>query len=321
MGYNNNHAGMHMIYYNRRNSCEDLEYYDRLAEKVRKKEENTQRLQSTEKTAESKNHIAGNVCENSNIQPQKSNKKEWENQNRNKHQKERPGKTKIIDDMYFRNTIDWYANIYLLAFERKLDIYDDICECEYLCEQDIRMSEKYLNSLEPITVIDKTSVFLNLLADRMGCDVCEFIIPNNESRSKRVYRLLDKLEKTYCNSKSVTYAFEYSVEEDEEYICERLSLNQFMYLDLPVSDGKFPKCNMEYYFDKLTFEDEKQKPIYTFNVTTRVFHPYNNQCFNFMYGGAEIISETQGRLKDFFERTKKCFFENGGTEGIYTGRQ
>ena len=171
MGYNNNHAGMHMIYYNRRNSCEDLEYYDRLAEKVRKKEENTQRLQSTEKTAESKNHIAGNVCENSNIQPQKSNKKEWENQNRNKHQKERPGKTKIIDDMYFRNTIDWYANIYLLAFERKLDIYDDICECEYLCEQDIRMSEKYLNSLEPITVIDKTSVFLNLLADRMGCDV------------------------------------------------------------------------------------------------------------------------------------------------------
>ena len=32
MGYNNNHAGMHMIRQRRKNSYYDLEYYDGLAE-------------------------------------------------------------------------------------------------------------------------------------------------------------------------------------------------------------------------------------------------------------------------------------------------
>ena len=39
MGYNNNHAGMHMIWYHRRNSYDDLEYYDRLAETQQKQKE------------------------------------------------------------------------------------------------------------------------------------------------------------------------------------------------------------------------------------------------------------------------------------------
>lgn len=317
MGYNNNHAGMHMIWYHRRNSYDDLEYYDRLAEENRKKKELAKKVQDMEN--EEKKDVAKPV-EKAASQP---NKKKKPQSNQNHPKAELPKKEKIIDDKYFKNTIDWYANIYLIAFERKLDIFDSICECEHLCEEDLRMQDGYRNFFEPVTVLDKTIVFLNLLADKMGCDVYEFIFPNSEMRSRRVYRILDKLDERYCNSISSTCAFEYGVEgendEDEEYIYERFSLNQYIYLDLKTSVDDIPECHMEYYFNKITAKDDSERPIYTLSVMAKDNYTLTkkNQVFNFMFGGADIISENEGRLADFFENLKKTYLENGGTKYDY----
>lgn len=315
MGYNNNHAGMHMIWYRRRNSYDDLEYYDRLAEENRKKKELAKKVWDME--SEEKKDSMKSIEKVDAVKLQPSKKKKPEN-NQNMTKVEKAKKEKVIDDKYFKNTIDWYANIYLIAFERKLDIFDVICECEHLCEEDLRMQEGYRNFFDPVTILDKTIVFLNLLADKMGCDVYEFIFPNSEMRARRVYRILDKLDEKYCNSISSRCAFEYGVEgesdEDEEYVYERFSLNQYMYLDIKTNAEDIPECHMEYYFNKISAKDNSERPIYTLSVMAKDDYSLTkkNQEFNFMFGGSDIISENEGRLADFFEKLKKTYLENGG---------
>lgn len=324
MGYNNNHAGMHMIWYDRRNSYDDLEYYNRLVEENRKKKELARKVHNMENEEKSVTvELKGTVTEKQqNIKlPKKKKKKSQSNQNT--HQIEQPKKEKVIDDKYFKNTIDWYANIYLIAFERKMDIFNAICECEHLCEEDLRMSDDYRNFFAPVTVLDRAIVFLNLLADKMGCDVYEFIFPNAEMRSRRVYRILDKIEEQYCNSNFIICAFDYGVDgeedDDGEYILERFSLNQYMYLDIHTSGEDIPDCNMKYYFNKISKKDGSERPIYTFTVMTKDSYllTRKNQTFNFMFGGSDVISEIEGRLADFFENIKKSFFENGGKKDEY----
>lgn len=319
MGYNNNHAGMHMIWYRRRNSYDDLEYYDRLAEENRKKKELAKKVWDMESEEKKDSMKSIEKVDAAKLQPSKKKKKKPEN-NQNMTKVEKPKKEKVIDDKYFKNTIDWYANIYLIAFERKLDIFDVICECEHLCEEDLRMQEGYRNFFDPVTILDKTIVFLNLLADKMGCDVYEFIFPNSEMRARRVYRILDKLDEKYCNSISSICAFEYGVEgesdEDEEYVYERFSLNQYMYLDIKTNAEDIPECHMEYYFNKITAKDDSERPIYTLSVMAKDDYSLTkkNQEFNFMFGGSDVISENEGRLADFFEKLKKTYLENGGTK-------
>ena len=314
MGYNNNHAGMHMIWYHRKN-YDDLEYYDRLAEENRKKIELAEKTQNMEKVSEEKSMKK--------VEQAKSQKNKMKPQgNQNKHLIEKK-KEKIIDDKYFSNTIDWYANIYLIAFERKLDIFDAICECEHLCEEDLRMQDGYRNYFEPVTVLDKTIVFLNLLADKMGCDVYEFIFPNSEMRARRVYRILDRFDEKYCNSVASVCAFEYGIagenDEDEDYVYERFSLNQYIYLDINTKVEDNSQCHMEYYFNKISAKDENESPIYTFSVMAKENYILTgkNQEFNYMFGGADVISEKEGRLAEFFEKLKKTYFENGGIKNDY----
>lgn len=158
MGYNNNHAGMHMIWYRRNNFYDDLEYYDRLAEEKRKKHELAKRMLDMEEKEKKDDVKPTENVEEAKLQPQKKKKKKSQN-NQNIPKVDQPKKEKVIDDKYFKNTIDWYANIYLIAFERKLDIFDVICECEHLCEEDLRMQEGYRNFFDPVTILDKTIVF------------------------------------------------------------------------------------------------------------------------------------------------------------------
>lgn len=308
-----------MIWYRRRNSYDDLEYYDRLAEENRKKKELAKKVWDMESEEKKDSMKSIEKVDAAKLQPSKKKKKKPEN-NQNMTKVEKPKKEKVIDDKYFKNTIDWYANIYLIAFERKLDIFDVICECEHLCEEDLRMQEGYRNFFDPVTILDKTIVFLNLLADKMGCDVYEFIFPNSEMRARRVYRILDKLDEKYCNSISSICAFEYGVEgesdEDEEYVYERFSLNQYMYLDIKTNAEDIPECHMEYYFNKITAKDDSERPIYTLSVMAKDDYSLTkkNQEFNFMFGGSDVISENEGRLADFFEKLKKTYLENGGTK-------
>jgi hypothetical protein len=334
MGYNNNHAGMHMIWYRRRNSYENLEYYDRLAEESsRKKKELSRKVQTmnNEEKEEVKEVVIekveaiSNSTQTQNTNQNKKKKHKSGNQNKkNKKPDEQSKKEKVIDDEYFQNTIDWYANIYLVAFERKLDIYEDVCECERLCEADVRMADGYADFFNPVTNLDKTIVFLNMLADKMDCDVYEFVFPSADMRSRRVYRALDRLEEQYGKTSSVTYAFDYGVEEEDDeekdYVVERFSLNQYMYLNIHTTTDDVPNCHMEYYFNKISKKDNTEKPIYTFTVMANNEYSFlrtNSQAFNYMSGGSDIISETEGRLADFFEKVKATYLVNGGTKYNY----
>lgn len=67
-----------------------------------------------------------------------------------------------------------------LSVEWSKRTFNDVCECEHLCEEDVRMSRDYNYFFNSVTNLDRTIVFLNLLADKIGCDIYEFIFPIRE---------------------------------------------------------------------------------------------------------------------------------------------
>ena len=161
MGYNNNFAGMHFMRYKQYAQYEDLAYYDKLAEEKRKQEKEKEVALKEEKKAEKAT----------------KNKKE-----------------KFISDEQMEISFDIYANIFIIAFDRKIDIYQSIKECEFLCEKDEIVGQTHAFALNPL---EKSVVFLGLLAEKMNCKITDFFALNLEDRKKIAYRILkDELEKT-----------------------------------------------------------------------------------------------------------------------------
>lgn len=302
MGYNNNNAGMHMIRYAAKNYYDDLGYYDRLAEREYKQELKMKREQE-EKDAQK-------------IEKSKTNTvRRKRNKNRNR-QKLIPY-TETIAKKYFENTMHLDANIYLISVERKLDIYDALCECEKLCSEDSRMIDN-VNPLRQLTSFEKVNVFLNLLADKMGCNVCEFILPDEEKRKKKVYRILDDLHANVIDDPDVPAFYEITEADDEdvEYVVESISLVPYKYLDFELSD-----CMMEYSFVKISSKTGDSKPSYVFYVSLRALTLTRGSCyaptnakrmdeiwkFKYMSRGSEIVRENKGKIADFFEELKELW--------------
>lgn len=278
MGYNNNNAGMHVIRHTAKNYYDDLEYYDRLAE-----EQFEQELEK--KRAEEK---------------KKKEKKKKKNHNAQQSMKIK----KPIEHKYFNCDIEWYENIYLISVERKLDIYNALCECEKLCSEDSRMTDN-INPLYRLTSLEKVNVFLNLLADKMGCNVCDFISFNAEKRRKRLYKILDDLHTSVFDC-YLAPIFDYDTTEDDDEdaddIVEIISIIPDTYLALERLD-----CMMEYSFVKITPKTSDEEPVFVFCVSagerydTPVKVVNEISKFKYMRPGSEVAREHEGKIADFFE--------------------
>lgn len=177
MSYNNNNAGMHFVRY-KGADLDDLNYYDRLAsEEFRKKKEERKQAQEKQKETERINNKH---------QPNKK------TNNKIKEDSDQAG-VKAIDDKYFETGVNWFSNLFLIAYEKNIDIYDAVCECELLCEEDYRMR----NEWSSLTELGKSMIFLKMLSDKTGISMEELCSLSEEVVKERVYKHIDIIEKMW----------------------------------------------------------------------------------------------------------------------------
>ena len=310
MGRTNHHAGLHMIYFNRYGQYDDLAYYDKLVEENEAKK---RKILAEKQDAIDRAKKAATKELNGEREVSVKTKNNLDDK------EERKDDSNLIGDVYFRRCADIYANIFLLAFERKIDVANMIKECEYIMANDKTIERRAVYGITPI---ESSYIFLQLLADKMGCDVVEFLSTSKEVRKEKINAILDVLMKECQSSRYIQGLISFGQEfgEDEYGVSNydgihkkvkitRLNINPYAYLDLNTRDvNNLPNCNMYYYIDKVVDEIKKYTRYYLV-VGTRSFS--YEQPFEYMYGGSVVYSEKTGKMKNFFE-TLLVMYENQG---------
>lgn len=226
----------------------------------------------------------------------------------------------LIDKTDFSRIHNIYANIFMLAFERKIDIAEMVKECEHLMAKDKTIDRECFC----FNAIEKSYVFLDMLATKMNCNISEFFSLNQETRNQKIYvileGILEECKKTDYIQGVVSFGRsmcedEYGIVEsedfDEDVSVTRLSINPYFYLDIDginASPDDIPECGMEYYIDRVK-EPTTEKEHYCFVVSAwkSPLHP----AFGYMHSGCVLHKETEGRMKDFFEATLELYLSRG----------
>lgn len=304
MGRNNQHAGMHMKWYRGDRSQGDFSGYDRyidmIAESKLRKMTNHKAKDLTVK--ESK--IEQKLKEASMVEDGKATK----NRDVGKNTKSTIEKTQVIPDKYFVATFDLYANIFTIAFEKGVDVFDYVCECEKLFSED-----KYINRTQhpfELNNMEKTHIYLHMLADKMGCEIYEFFIMNEDMRQKRIYNVLKNIMKKYKDKNNFAVSFDAENDHDtegNEYTVTCLSLSDY-YFRNPDLDIK----NDTHYYTKnyihRTVNNTTGEVVYSLNVLTRVNYKYP---LKYMCERIEIYAEIYGEMANFFEESLRLYLESG----------
>ena len=175
MGYNNNYAGMHMIWYGIGKSYDDLDYYDKLAEKNRKNRVFTMNIHDTV------------TEENEKIVEKKENKSK---KKKNKNQREDQFEIKeYIDGKQFANYDIITRNAAFYALKKKKDISYMVYELEAIMRYDKGMIRNRI-----LPMLEKGMIFLSVLAEKLECSIYDLLRNTDEERKEYIYDLLDKIE-------------------------------------------------------------------------------------------------------------------------------
>lgn len=303
MGYNNHNAGMHFVWYRRYAAYDDLEYYDRLAEKKRK--DNETRVLSSDtviakidedRTQEKKvdNHM--------NQQDEKPNSKKPNMKSKDKKKQrglqfpKRPayGTEKVIGIDNFISTDIVSKNLMLMALKRKIDIKRVLLEAEDLMKRDERTNPEPSrdNAWSWLPKLEKSVIFLNILAEKLDCSLTEFFIDDERTRKAFLYKFLSGIEDSEWELKDIDsetgrayigisnygfnfkeYGYQYS---DPLGMCAR-SMDLALEKE-PQEDGSF---------------------WYSLEYGSLNIRPETSYDYAFM--GAYLWEEGEGKLKDYIE--------------------
>lgn len=283
MGYNNHHAGMHMIWHRRYAAYDDLAYYDKLAEERRKIEMNKEEKKEKVEMTKQENVVQKPVKQNT-----KKKQKNKTTQNTMEIPKIAYGTEKIIDIHYFSKMDLVSKNLMIIALKNKIDIGKILYDVENIMKQDERTNGKPAinNSWSWMPMLEKAMIFLSILADKLNCSVQEFFIDNEEVCKKYVYKLLDEIKDWEWDEGFV------DAETGNAEICIRYyGDNTFIDLYRPSMDLTISK---EYY-DEI--------PNYTLSygdLSVRALSMYD-----YLIKGAYLLEEEDGKLKDLVERLIK----------------
>lgn len=282
MGYNNNHAGMHLIWHRRYGMYDDLRYYDRLAEE----ENNRKKLE-----LKIENKCKDKVTEKVN----KSMDKEKNNKNKTK-----PNNSKATYGNEILNDIDvqYYAgfpqsvmaNIMIIALKNKKDIYAILEECEELMKKDKRTNPAP-DYMFGTSKLESTLVFLSMLADKLNCCTFEFFIEDEKYRRNYVYGLISELMK----SEMLMQCIDGYIEESG---VASFSIHNFDYhYEMTERFSRPTEPNMTLEFIKEIFEDGTVNYAIGFgslNINT-------NTKYNYCNKGAYLLEEESGVLAYYIE--------------------
>ena len=281
MGYNNHHAGMHMIWHRRYAAYDDLDYYDKLAEE--------KRIQARIEK-ENGEIVEMDKQENTGQKPTQQNIKKKQKSKSRQNTMEKPkipyGTEKVIDIQYFSRMDLVSKNLMFMAIKNKIDIGKILCEVEDIMKQDERTNAAINNSWSWMPILEKAMIFLSILADKLNCSVQEFFIDNEEVRKKYIYKLLDEIKDWEWDEGCI----DAETGEAEIRICN--------YGDSELIDLFSPSMdltiNREYY---------DGVPNYTLSFGDLSIRPLS--MYDYLIKGAYLLEEEEGKLKELVERLVK----------------
>ena len=287
MGYNNNYAGMHMIWHSHYGKYENLEYYDRMAaekEKEKRLITEKERLKvEEEKKVKNKNQTGKNNKKQSQI-----------NSSTHKNPlKPAPfGTESIISYEYYDRLSNIFrANVMIEALERKLDIYGIINECEEIMKKDILTNPPENSLFYVYPRLERDLVFINLLADKMKCSVSDLFIENKKKNKTIIYKLIDEEINKYI------------IPEEFDFFGYSENGVSFEFKDF---DGFYEMADVR---DRITsrmsltltkFCTNDKKVLYSISFGNLGL-PYDS-LHSYLFKGAYLWEEENGKLKDLIEK-------------------
>lgn len=301
MGYNNNNAGMHMIWYRHYGEYDNLDYYNKYSETIanRKKKEPVKKTDSVEDmtnsdtnnyqqsemevTAEVKNSQEPNVIKKAN---QHKNKKK----NKTYHEKQPEcGKDKLIDIHHFIELPKVVmANIMIMAMQRKKDIRMIMKETETLMKNDFRTNPEPDTDWAYMPKLESSLIFLSILAEKLECGAYDLFINDERRRRRFICKLLEEL-------KEHDEYWEGWIEGSGD---AGISIKSFDFVYHMTTDfaDVFDEI-MSLYITKDIFDDgEVNYSLYFGNIIVK-----EKTKYDYMIKGAYLWEEEEGNLKDFME--------------------
>lgn len=309
MGYNNNHAGMHMIWYRHYGEYDDLDYYDRIAEmNTRKKAKQTPLVKNEDASAifeTIKNNVVSEekvVKSQKNTMVQNSQPAPSKKNNMNKpHGFEIKvpefGKEQIIDIEYFVGLPETVmANMMMIAIKNKKDIYEILVECEDKMKKDKRTNPDPKSDWSKMPKLMPAIIFLSLVADKLDCAVYELFIDDFKRREKFVYGIIDYV-RDYMHS--VKYSI-WDYGEVAQSGAAYFGIGDFdlAYGMVGTDKVRYPiSAGMSLEFVKDVFDNGEVNYAISFGNLTI----YNYSKYDYSLKGAYLLEESEGKLKDFIE--------------------
>ena len=319
MGRNNQHAGMHMKWWHGDHSQGDFSGYDRYVDmiaesKLRKMTngKNTKDPDTTKPEGVISDGKKSQVITTAPVNESQANKPKKKKNKNPKYQPPVKEKQQLISDEYFAATYNLYANIFAIAFEKRIDVFDYICECERLCAEDKYMCEtRKWFALRPL---EKSHIFLHMLADKIGCEIHEFFIMNEEMRQKRLYSIFKNILKRYDQKKYLPVSFDQDNDSDfqgNEFTITCLTLLDYHFSNPQMNTADHTHYYTTHYIHKIV-NNTTGDVMYSLNIKTST--NYKTELL-YMYERAEIYAEPEGEMGNFFEKCLQLYLGSGESIG------
>lgn len=295
MGYNNNHAGMHMMRYSRYAAYDDLEYYDRVAQEAYARKQQLEKEQGEVQESREKETVSVRSDINmSDVKPHNQNKKKNKKQNSKKPTILCPprkyGTEEVIDFSHFLSADLVSKNIMIYALKNKKDAYKILSDAEDLLKQDIRTNAE-VSSLDEwswMPILEKSMIFLSVVAEKLDCTIQEFFINDEDYRKRFVYKLLDEIGDHEWD--------EGEVDEDGNATITISDFDRWHHLtDRSHSMGIIDSMDLS--VERQVFDDGVNYTLSYGCLTVRV-----TSAYDFLVKGAYLLEEEKGKLQELVDR-------------------
>ena len=300
MGYNNNNAGMHLIWHRRRMSYDDLDRYDRLAEKKSREKKiivpvSTISAAIRDDGKEQRKEVDGRMNINqSNEVPKKQKQKKRSGKPKKQQELLFPkhpayGTEKIIDIDNLVGAGIVSQNLMLMALKREIDIKRILLEVEDIMKKDERTNPEpsWNNAWSCLPMLDKSVIFLNVLAERLDCSLVEFFIDDEKSRKQFLYKFLVNIDDSEWRSGEI------DPETGRAYIC------------IDDYGRRFKEVGYQYStltaMDLILEKDLLDDGTIWYSLAYGSLSIRPEAAYDYAGMGAYLWEEGEGKLKDYIE--------------------
>lgn len=304
MGYNNNHAGMHMIRFKRYGIYDDLEYYDRLAtEKSKTNHKNDEPLPKRP-VIETKSSVTSKIKNNKPVKEtkltspvlQKTVDASLVKNMKEKRPQEKPtsakSKSKYGTEILISPSHLFYSdivstNVMLMALQNKWDVRTILKDLEDIMKRDKRTNPEpvIFSPMYGMPKVQMVCIYLSLLSEKIGCPITALFTDDESFRKTFVYDLISKID--YCiwdGEIDESTGDAYFTIENYDYVFMGIKPSDYLYhMDLRIDKERIDN---KYYYS-ISYGD--------------IFLRGDFSANSYLKFGATLFDETEGKLQEYID--------------------